>query len=504
MHSAILPILTPLLAGFMLLLIKNHGINNQRILSVASLILLFGVSLSALLQVLQHHYIVYAIGGWEAPYGIVLVLDRLSILMVIATSLLAFGALWYAIVSDIDKKGAHFHVLFQLQLFGLNGAFLTGDLFNLFVFFEILLLASYSLLLHGKGNGRTKAGLHYVIINLAGSSLFLFAVGTLYGITGTLNIADLAGKISMLPNEDISIVAAAGLLLLVVFGLKAAVFPLYLWLPNAYSKTSAPVAALFAIMTKVGIYAIIRVHGTIFGDNAGGLANYYTPWLLYGGLLTLLLATFGVMSSKELKTQIAYLVLVSVSTLLISVGMHSVDAMSGTIYYMIHSTLTAGGFFLLADLIVRSRGKIGGKLIKAPFFEKGVLIGALFFVFAIAVASLPPLSGFFGKTMILFAAINHQQQGMIFSVILLSSLLVIITLAQTGSQLFYDTENSVEPLQANVTNNYMYPIVFLLAFAPLMVIFANPLTEFTQHTAEMMFDTHAYLDAVLNRSKGAH
>lgn len=500
MHSAILPILIPLTAGILLLLAKHFGLKNQRILSVAMLIILIVISFLALPQVLQNNPVVYAVGGWQAPFGIVLVLDRLSILMIIITSLLALGALWYAIVSDTDKRGAHFHVLFHLQLFGLNGAFLTGDLFNLFVFFEILLLASYSLLLHGEGNGRTKAGLHYVVINLVGSTLFLFAVGTLYGILGTLNIADLAYKISILPSSDVGVVAAAGLLLLVVFGLKAAMFPLYLWLPGAYSKTSAPVAALFAIMTKVGIYAIIRVHGTIFSDNAGELANYYAPWVLNAGLITLIMATFGAMSAKELKNQIAYLVLASVSTLLISIGIHSVAAMSGAIYYMIHSTLIAGGFFLLSDIIVRSRGQIRGKLIKAPLFSNSVFIGSLFFLYAIAIASMPPLSGFFGKLMILFAAIDHPHAGIVLTVVLLSGLLSIVTLAKTGSQIFYDTDNSAEPIHTKITNRYFPPVLFLFIFAPLMVIFANPITEFTQNTAEMIFDTNAYIEAVLNIS----
>ncbi len=234
-----------------------------------------------------------------APYGIVLVVDRLAAWMLLTTSLLAVFALLYA-VRGIDTEGRHFHVLFQLQLFGLNGAFLTGDLFNLFVFFEILLLASYGLLLHGGGRNRVKAGLHYVVINLVGSTLFLFAVGTLYGVTGTLNMADLAVKLAQTPPENLALVQSAGLLLFAVFALKAALLPLYLWLPAAYAHTSAPVAALFAIMTKVGAYSILRVYSLMFGDAAGPVANLLDAWLAPLALVTLVLGMLGVLASTSL------------------------------------------------------------------------------------------------------------------------------------------------------------------------------------------------------------
>lgn len=500
MHIPILPVILPLIVGFILLIVRKNGINTQRTISLISVATLILISIYALSLTTLYGNMVYTLGNWEAPFGIVLVLDQLSIIMVLITSILAFGALWYSISENIDIKGAHFHVLFQLQLFGINGAFLTGDVFNLFVFFEILLLASYSLMLHGQGEGRTKAGLHYVVINLVGSTLFLFAVGTLYGILGTLNIADMAYKVSLLGPDDISVVAAAGLLLLLVFGLKAAMFPLYLWLPGAYSKTSAPVAALFAIMTKVGIYAIIRVHGTVFGESAGELAYYYIPWVLNIGLITLILATFGVLSSKELKTQVAYLVLASVSVLLISLGINSPEALSGTIYYMIHSTLIAGGFFLMADIIVKARGEVDDLTKQMPIFQNGILIGSFFFLFAIAAAGLPPLSGFFGKIMILYSALEGTQKASILSIILISSLLIVIALAKTGTTIFYDTTPDAKPTEYTLSKSSMGAIIFLFAFSPLLVIFANPISEFTSLVATNLFDTSGYVKSVLNNT----
>jgi multicomponent K+:H+ antiporter subunit D len=495
--SVILPLLIPLFAAIITLFASHKSLMQKRVLSVSFMGLLFFAVLYALYALSMEDYLIYTLGNWKAPFGIVLVLDKLSILFLITTTLLGLGVLWYSIVAQYDVVGANFHPLFWLQIFGINGAFLTGDIFNLFVFFEILLLASYSLLLHGKGNGRTKAGLHYVIINLIGSTLFLFAVGVLYGIFGTLNIADLSLKISHMNSEDVSLVASAGLLLLVVFGLKAAFFPLYLWLPSAYSKTSAPIAALFAIMTKVGIYAIIRVHGTLFGSNAGELAFYYTPWVFFIGIITLIMATFGIMSAKELRGQIAYIVLASVATLLIAIGVNTHGSINGALYYVIHSTLLAGGFFLVADIIANSRGSMKATITKGPSFKYIILTGSLFFAFAIAMAGLPPFSGFIGKLMILHGSFTHNMWPIVFGAILTSSLLVVISLTKSGSQIFYDTNHEKPDSSYEVTMKHFYPLFFLATIAPIMVVFANPITTYIEFATSSFFDVTPYIKAVL-------
>lgn len=491
-------VLLPLIAGFLLLFARLGGLRLQRSLNLLIVLGLVFMSIEMVKVSLTGVHQVYLAGNWIAPFGIVFVLDQLSALMVLITSLLALGALWYAIAAKFDKQGSHFHVLFQLQLFGLNGAFLTGDVFNLFVFFEVLLLASYGLLLHGGGRLRTKAGLHYVVINLIGSTLFLFAVGALYGAVGTLNIADMAAKISVAPAEDFGLIAAAGLLLLVVFGVKAAMFPLYLWMPNAYAQTSAPVAALFAIMTKVGIYSIIRVHGTIFGDQAGDLANFYTPWVLGLGLITLLLAAFGVMAARGLREQIAYLVLASVATLLIGVGLNSPQALAATLYYLIHSTLIAGGMFLLADVIARGRGVADDRFKSAPIMPNAILIGSVFMFGAIAMTGMPPLSGFFGKVLILSAALENTWFFAILGTILIASLLMIVAMARAGSLLFYRTQ-PVDVLPGEPLNRAAFSAVIgLLAISPILVIFANPITAYTELVSIQLFDNATYIEAVLS------
>ena len=282
-HLLILPVALPLLTGALLLIGARWTLATRRVINGISTALLLAITVNLLLLSGDDAIRVYLLGDWAPPFGILLVFDRLSALMLALTALLAAGALAYAL-QGTDREGHNFHALFQFQLLGLNGAFLTGDLFNLFVFFEILLIASYGLLLHGGGPQRARAGLHYVVLNLIGSSFFLIAAALLYSVTGTLNMADLAVQVRALPAADLPIAAAGGLLLLAVFGLKAAVMPLHFWLPHAYSAAPAPVAALFAIMTKVGAYAIIRVFTLVFGEEAGPLAGLADPWLLGVGI----------------------------------------------------------------------------------------------------------------------------------------------------------------------------------------------------------------------------
>ena len=502
-HLTAWPVFLPLITGFLLILLRGKGIYYQRIVSLSAVAGLVALAVALIAVSLPGQYQVYLLGNWTAPFGIVLVADRASALMVSITAVLALAALWYAVASNADKKGPHFHVLYQLQLFGLNGAFLTGDLFNLFVFFEVLLLASYGLLLHGGGRLRTRAGLHYVVINLIGSTLFLFAVGTLYGLLGTLNIADMAAKTAAAPGDSLGLIAAAGLLLLVVFGVKAAMFPLYLWLPGAYANTSAPVAALFAIMTKVGIYAIIRVHGTIFGPEAGELAYYYMPWVLGLGLVTLIFAALGVMAARNLREQVAYLVLASVATLLIGVGLNGSSALSATLYYLIHSTLIAGAMFLLADVILRGRGAFEDRFESAPRLPDAAVVGAVFMFGAVAITGMPPLSGFFGKVLILNAALHHEWVVWVFAVLLGAGLLTIVAMARTGSTIFYRTlpENpspaggrAGEPLNRDA----FVAVIGLFLVSPVLVICAQPVTAFTASTASQLLDGTAYIEAVLS------
>jgi multicomponent K+:H+ antiporter subunit D len=494
-HWLVLPLLIPFAAGVGLLLAGRMPLAGQRwvgtIATAASLLVairLFGLAAEGQIGV-------YLIGDWPAPFGIVLVLDRLAALMLLTTALLAAGALAYA-VSGTDRAGRAFHALFQFQLLGLNGAFLTGDLFNLFVFFEILLIASYSLLLHGGGPARTRSALHYVVLNLVGSSLFLIGVGLIYSATGTLNIADLAQALAGLDPEAQPIAAAGGMLLVVVFGLKAAVLPLHFWLPHAYSSATAPVAALFAIMTKVGIYAMVRVFGLMFGHGEGMLAELFAPWLLGAAILTLAGGTFGAVASSDLREMVAYLVIVSVGTLLAGLALGTTEALSGTLYYLVHSTLVGGAMFLVADLIGRGRSQ-GPAIVVGGRPPGAGLLAVLFLIGGVAAVGMPPLSGLVGKVMILLAAQGSEWVAWIWAAILISSLFLLIGLSRAGVTLLWCGD--VNPGDAPATAALIAPAALLLAMSPLMVAFGGWLTAYTEATAAQITDGRGYVEAVLGQ-----
>jgi len=499
-HLVIAPLLLPLLAGTALILLRGSDTVVRRGLSIAASLALVGVAIALFLQVANGDILVYRLGDWPAPFGIVLVADRLAAIILLITAVLAACVVLYAVRGG-DHAGRYFHVLFQMLLFGLNGAFLTGDLFNLFVFFEVLLIASYGLLLHGGGRERTRAGLHYVVINLVGSTLFLFAVGTLYGVLGTLNMADLAQRMSSVPPENLGLVRAAGMLLFVVFALKAALAPLYLWLPGAYGHTSAPVAAMFAIMTKVGAYAILRVHSLMFGADAGPLAGLFDPWLLPLALLTVVAGTVGVLASRRLAQQAAYLVVVSAGTLLTAIGVGGADAFAAGLYYLAHTTFAAAALFLLADVLGKTRGATQDRLVAGPNLPRGELLAGLFLFIALAVSGMPPLSGFIGKWLILQASLGEPDMPWVLGVLLVSSLLVIMALARSGTRLFFKIdENTVASVAPRLGD--LGPMLALAIAGLSLVIYAGPLYEFGHAAAVQLVQPGGYLSAVLQPAAG--
>ena len=494
-HLPILPILVPFLAGLLMLGLRHRDVAFKRVLGVGAVLLQIALALLLLDAVSSGEILVYRLGDWAAPWGIVLVADRLAAWMILITTLLALFALLHA-GNGTDTHGAHFHTLFQMQLFGLAGAFLTGDLFNLFVFFEILLLASYGLLLHGGGPERVKAGLHYVVLNLLGSTVFLFAAGVLYGTLGTLNMADLAVRVAAAPDSALGLVRTGGLLLLAVFALKAALLPLYLWLPAAYAHTSAPVAALFAIMTKVGAYSILRIQTTIFGPGDGPAADLFGPWLLPLALLTLVVGTLGVLAADALRRQVAYLVVTSIGTLLTAFALGR-EGIAAGLYYLPHSTFAAAAMFLLADAIARRREAQGDRLNGDVDLPRVGLWGGLFFVGAVLVTGLPPLSGFVGKFLILRAAVDSPAAPWVLTLVLVTALLGVVALARSGSRLFFSTLPDRPPAAESAAGLDLAAVGGLLALAILLTAGAGPVLDFTQATATQLSEPARYVGAVL-------
>lgn len=492
-HWLLVPVLLPLICGALLMTASRSSLNLVRTISTVSVLLLLLCALYLLTVAHSGQIQVYALGNWSAPFGIVLLLDRLSALMLAVTALLAVCATLYALRGD-DQRGSYFHALLQFQLAGINGAFLTGDLFNLFVFFEILLIASYALLLHGLGAARMRSALHYVILNLIGSGLFLIAAGLFYGVAGTLNMVDLARFVAQAQGDQLFLLEVAGALLLLVFGLKAAFLPLHFWLPRAYASATAPVAALFAIMTKVGLYAILRFSTLVFGEQAGAASGLGSNLLWILALLSILLAALGAFAASSLSSLLAYLVLVSVGTLLAGIAVGSEAALSATLYYLVHSTWVIAGLFLLADLIAKQRGDLGNSFKVGPNLLNPHLLGGCFFFGAIAVAGLPPFSGFFGKVLLL-QAVSGETAWQLWSVVLVAGLIGVIGLSRAGSMLFWRQHNAPSNAVALDKTAFAITLVLLLS-SPLLVVFAQPVIAYSEAAAAQVLDVSSYFKAL--------
>lgn len=497
----IAPTILPAITAAVMILVWRRDIQMQRILSVASTIALLGIALFLYGAVSDGQTDAYRLGAWPAPFGIVLVLDRLSTTMLVLTAGLALAVLLYAI-AGWDKRGRHFHTLFHFQLLGLNGAFLTGDIFNLFVFFEVMLIASYGLMLHGGGARRLRAGFQYVAINLIASSLFLIAVALIYGVAGTLNMADLAVKAREVTPDNQALLQTGALLLLLVFAIKAAFVPLHWWLPATYAAASAPVAALFAIMTKVGAYAIIRVFGTVFGDSASGdtLAAVVAPWILPAAILTLAAGTAGILASRRLLDLAAFNTVASMGILLIAIGQFDADGLTAALYYLVHSTIAGAALFLVVDLIAERRGDALDALVPRNPISQAPIIGTLFFLIALAVIGLPPLSGFIGKLLVLNATYDASQKWLIWAAILVASLMMTIAFSRAGSIVFWKVKGQVTgPTWATAHVMPMIVVALLVAASASLAVFAGPMTKMFQATAVQALNTPAYVEAVLGR-----
>lgn len=512
LHTPIFSILLPAFAAFSLILVgypsldsnkHKHRLRTSRIIGLATTALGFLLAVNLLVQADQGVIKSYYLGEWAAPFGIALVLDRLSALMIMLTYGLALPVLWYA-TGGWDQKGRYFHAMFQFQLMGLCGAFLTGDLFNLFVFFEILLLASYVLLLHGQGRIRFRMGVHYVVLNLTASAIFLIGLAVVYGNVGSLNMADVARLLPALGSDQFAMAQAAGMILLVVFAIKAAIVPLSFWLPNTYAAASPPVMALFAIMTKVGVYAILRVNGTIFAAATVDASQQLMSWLLPIALVSSIIGIIGALAAHTLRRLVSYMLLSSVGTILIGIALPSVAAWSAALFYLIHSTLVVAAFYLLVEWISYQRSAVEDTLHPAIAVQQPVLLGICTIVVMMMIAGLPPFTGFLGKIMLLRSAAELPGTFWIFLTVLLVSFISLLALVRVGIIIFW----RVEPPNDLVQSQYLLPdrviphrlpVAFfsLLGVLLLLMIFASPVRQYTTATALQLQDAPAYQKAIL-------
>ncbi|GAA4255271.1 monovalent cation/H+ antiporter subunit D [Azospirillum formosense] len=524
-HLVIAPIIIPLLVGALLMLIDERRRALKATLGVASASAL--LALAVLLLYLTDHTAtgadatvrVYRLGDWPSLFGIVLVLDRLSAMMLVLTGILGLSALVFAL-ARWQKAGAHFHSLFQFQLMGLNGAFLTGDLFNLFVFFEIMLAASYGLALHGSGLARVRAGLHYIAINLAASLLFLIGVSMIYGVSGTLNMAELAVRIAGIAPEDRGLLEAGAAILGVAFLIKAGMWPLGFWLPNTYTTVGAPSAAIISILSKVGIYAIIRIWLLVFGEGAGTSAGFGGHWLLIGGVLTIAFGSIAVLATQNLARLAGASVLVSSGTLLAAVGAGQTAVTGGALFYMTSSILAIAGLFLLIELVERGR-MVGADVLAVTreAFGEGedeesddddaigvsipaimAILGIAFMACALLLAGLPPLSGFLAKFAILAPMLAQGAEGLPFTTwalmaaLILSGLATVVAMSRTGIDVFWASPAGELPRVRLVE---LGPVMMLLALCVALTVQAGPVMRYMEDTARSLHGPQRYIQGVM-------
>jgi len=531
-HLIVAPILLPLVTAAVLLLIDERSRKLKMTINSLSTLGLIGIActLVGMASEKAPEAIVYLIGNWPAPFGIVLVLDRLAAMMLLLASLLGMAALSFAL-AHWHKASPHFHTIFQLLLMGLNGAFLTGDLFNLFVFFEVMLAASYGLALYGSGPARVKAGLHYIAVNLVASSLFLIGVSLIYGVTGTLNMADLAQRITQVAPEDRMLLEAGAAVLGVAFLIKAGMWPLNFWLAPTYTAAAAPVAAIFAIMSKVGIYVLLRLSPLMFGIGAGSSYGFGNDWLYFGGMITLAFGLIGVVASQAMGRLASYSILVSSGTLLAAIGSGNTAMAGAALFYMVSSTLTIAAFFLLIELVERGQDAAANVLavtmeaygddeeeeeeeeVGAVLPATLAILGTFFAICAILLIGLPPFSGFIAKFLILAAVFNGDgtapQLAMpvspaswaLIALILLSGLSALIAMTRTGIRTFWA---SLEGNVPRVLVREVVPIAGLLALCLALTIAAGPAMRYMDETARSLHHPSDYIDSVLKAPKVEH
>lgn len=533
MHKLVVaPVLLPLVTAALLLLMGERRRVARTVLAVAST--LAGLLLAVLLLLwvdgrqAPQAYGVYLPGNWPAPYGIALVVDRLSALMMVLTGSAGLAGLLFAL-ARWHRAGVHFHPLFQLQLMGLYGAFLTADLFNLFVFFEVLLAASYGLVMHGGGGDRVRAGLHYIAINLMASLLFLIGVALLYGVTGTLNMADIAAKLPHVPESDRGLLHAGAAILAIAFLAKAAVWPLNFWLPTAYAAASAPVAAIFAVLTKVGVYAILRLWTLCFPASAGASALFGGEVLIWGGIATLGVGAVGMMASQQLGRLAGYSVITSSGTLLAAIGFDDAALTAGALFYLASSTLAGCALFLLVELMERARQvevappqaddddhlpdfldaepptdvnldddevALTGRAIPGAL----AFLGLAFMVCTLVIAGLPPLSGFVGKLTMLLALLDAGSMlatpaavAVLFGLLIVSGLLAATALMRVGIRNFWAPQGRPAPRLRVIE---FVPVGLLLGACVLMVVQGESVLRYMRDTVEAIHQPQHYIGAI--------
>lgn len=487
-NLAVLPIIIPLLAGIIIAFFHKK-LTLARGLSKCFILINLFVSAYITYLVFATGTIVLETGSWEAPYGIIFVADPLAIVLVLTTNILTTACLFIApkLVSETKEKFYFYSLVFFL-ISGVSGAFLTGDLFNLFVFFEVLLMASYGLIVLGGSKKQLRESLKYVLINLFSSVVFVTTVAFLYAIVGTVNMAQIAERVHEI--EQAGVLTTIGIVLFFVFATKAALFPLYYWMPKSYTVPNPVVSALFgALLTKVGIYSIMRIYTLIFIGEAEITHNFF---IIIAGL-SMIFGVIGALSTNDIKLIISYNVIPSIGLILLGIALANESGLGGASYYLVHDMIIKSALFLIVGVIVYVAGtsdlrKMGGLIHYYP------ALGWVLFISAFVLAGIPPLSGFIGKLLLLKGSVENDKI-VIMIIALASSLLILYSIMKIFIQGFWGEKK--EHFEAKSIRGMLTPITFLLFFSVFLGVGAEFIYPYVNEIAIYLLDPEIYIDAVL-------
>ena len=488
-----LPIIIPLLLGA-LSLVFWRSLAAQKLLGVFGTLALLAVSVHLLFETWEHDHIVMHMGSWHAPFGIVLVSDMLSAIMVVLTGIIGLATAVYSL-SDIGSRHERFgyYPLFHLLLAGVNGAFLTGDIFNLYVWFEVMLVASFALLILGGERSQMEGAIKYVTLNLVSSMLFLTAIGLLYGLTGTLNMADIAVRLAEV--EDTGLVTVIAVLFMVAFGIKAAAFPFFFWLPASYHTPKVAVSALFAgMLTKVGVYALFRFFTLIFNQDV----DYTHEILLWIAMLTMLTGVLGAAAQFEFRRILSFHIISQIGYMILGLALFTPLALVGGVFYIMHHIIVKANLFLISGLTYQLKGshelkELGG------LYRSHPMLAVLFMVPALSLAGLPPLSGFFAKFIIIRAGIEVEA-WLAVAVALIVGLLTLYSMVKIWNEVFWKAQPAGFAQERTPARSlfWMWPPIIGLALMTVAIgLYGQPIFEMAELSAEQLLDTSRYIDAVL-------
>jgi multicomponent Na+:H+ antiporter subunit D len=510
----VLPILLPLLTATVSLL-AWHRRSIQRVLGVLGTGGLLVVGLILLLFVWRHGIQSDQIGGWPAPFGITLVADLLSAIMVVLAGLMGLAVALYSLASiDPRREAFGYYPLLHILLMGVCGAFLTGDIFNLYVWFEVMLISSFVLLALGSERPQIEGAIKYVTLNLISSAVFLAAVGLLYGITGTLNMADLALRLNHMAQPGL--VTTLAMLFLVAFGVKAAVFPLFFWLPASYHTPPVAVSAIFAgLLTKVGVYALIRVFTLLFVQDVG----YTHTLILVMAGLTMLTGVFGAVAQNEFRRILSFHIVSQIGYMIMGLGLFTRLALAGSVFYIIHHIIVKTNLFLVSGVAHQLRGsfelkKLGGLYHSYP------LLALLFLIPALSLAGMPPLSGFVAKLVLIKAGLETREYVIVVAA-LAAGALTLFSMMKIWAEAFWQQEAATHEAGAEAGREeaqrrdrshpgtaspqssvglspcVLLPIAMLAALTVIIGLAAGPLLALSIMTADQLLHPHDYIQAVL-------